>query len=70
MSKVIASRLKHVLPSIIHHNQTGFIKDRYIGETVRSIFDIMEFTQRKYSRNNDIFLIFKKLSTVLNGILS
>ena len=25
MSKVIASRLKKVLPNIIHHNQTGFI---------------------------------------------
>ena len=44
MLKVIASRLKNVLPNIIHHNQTGFIKDRYIGETVRSIFVIMEFT--------------------------
>ena len=37
MSKVIATRLKNVLPQIIHHNQTGFVKDRYIGETVRSI---------------------------------
>ena len=27
MSKLIASRLKNVLPNIIHHNQTGFIKD-------------------------------------------
>ena len=47
MSKVIATRIKNVLPSIIRHNQTGFIKDRYIGESVRSIFDIME--GRKYS---------------------
>ena len=44
MSKVIATRLKNVLPQIIHHNQAGFVKDRYIGETVRSIFDIMDFT--------------------------
>ena len=44
MSKVIAARIKNVLPNIIHHNQTGFIKDWYIGETVRSIFDIMELT--------------------------
>ena len=29
MSKVIATRIKNVLPNIIHHNQTGFIKDRY-----------------------------------------
>ena len=44
MSKVIATRLKNVLPQIIHHTQTGFVKDRYIGATVRSIFDIMDFT--------------------------
>ena len=37
MSKVIATRIKNVLPSIIRQNQTGFMKDRYIGETVRSI---------------------------------
>ena len=34
MSKVIATRLKNVLQQIIHHNQTGFVKDRYIGERV------------------------------------
>ena len=42
--KVIANRIKDVLPSIIHHNQTGYAKERYIGETVRSIFDIMDLT--------------------------
>ena len=46
LSKVIASRLKNIsLPNIIHYNQIGFIKDRYIGETVGSIFDIMEFPE-------------------------
>ena len=43
MSKVVANRIKKVLPCIIHYNQTGYVQDRYIGETVRSIFDIMEF---------------------------
>ena len=41
---MIAAGIKNVLPYIIHHNQSDFIKDRYIGETVRSIFDIMELT--------------------------
>ena len=41
MSKLIASRIKNVLPGIIHHNQTGYVKDRFIGETIRSIYDIM-----------------------------
>ena len=41
VSKVLAVRIKNVLPYIIHHNQSGYVKDRYIGETVRSIFDLM-----------------------------
>ena len=28
MTKVIATRIKNVLPDIIHYNQTGFVKDR------------------------------------------
>ena len=44
MTKILAVRVKEVLPSIIHQNQTGYIKDRFIGETIRSIFDIMDFT--------------------------
>ena len=32
-SKVIANRIKCCFPDIIHHNQSGFIKDRFIGET-------------------------------------
>ena len=40
LSKVIATRIKKVLPNTIHHNQSGYFSDRDIGETVRSIFDI------------------------------
>ena len=47
MSKVVATRMKNVLPNIVHHNQTGYVKDRYIGETVRSVFDIMDFTLKE-----------------------
>ena len=46
-SKVIATRIKKVLPNIIHHNQSGYVSDRYLGETVRSIFDIMDFTDKE-----------------------
>ena len=34
MTKAIASRIKEVLPDIIHPNQTGYVKDRFIGETI------------------------------------
>ena len=60
MSKVIAARIKNVLPHITHHNQTGFIKDRYIGETVRSIFDIMELRVKENIPGLMIFIAFQK----------
>ena len=44
MSQVIVTKIKNVLPTIVHHNQTGFVNDCYIDETVRSVFDLMDFT--------------------------
>ena len=44
----------------IHHNETGFINDRYIGETVRSIFDLMDFTLSKNIPGLLIFIDFHK----------
>ena len=46
-SKVIATRIRKALPNIIHHNQSGYISDRYLGETVRSIFDIMDLPDKE-----------------------
>ncbi|KAL9950435.1 hypothetical protein ACROYT_G042930 [Oculina patagonica] len=60
MSKVIASRIKNVLPEIIHHNQTGYVKDRFIGETVRSIYDVMDYTVEENIPGLMIFIDFKK----------
>ena len=60
ISKVIANRIKDILPSIIHHNQTGYVKERYIGETVRSIFDIMDLTDKENMPGLLIFIDFEK----------
>ena len=60
ISKVIANRIKRVLPSIIHHNQTGYIKDRFIGETVRSILDVMDFSKKEDLPGLLIFIDFQK----------
>ena len=60
MSKVLATSIKNVLPDIIHHNQSGFVKDRYMGETVRSIFDLMDFTLNENIPGLMIFIDFHK----------
>ena len=41
-SKAIAKRFEPILPSLIHSDQTGFVKGRYIGENIRLKNDIME----------------------------
>ena len=45
VSKAIANRMKKVLPEIIHHDQSGFVKNTFIGETARSILDIMNYSR-------------------------
>ena len=61
MSKDIASRIRSVMVDIIHHNQTGFGRDRYIGETARSIFDIiLRFTGKENLPGVMIFIDFEK----------
>ena len=60
MTKAIASRIKSVLPDIIHPNQTGYVKDRFIGETIRSIYDVMEFTVKENIPGLMLFIDFQK----------
>ena len=43
ITKMIATRLSQVLPSIINNDQTGYIKGRFIGENIRTISDIIEY---------------------------
>ena len=41
LSKILAERLKKVLPFIIHSDQRGGVQGRYIGENVRLIEDLL-----------------------------
>ena len=44
-AKVIAQRISRHLPKIISVEQTGFIKNRYIGENIRTIIDIIDYVE-------------------------
>jgi hypothetical protein len=43
IAKALAERMKLVLPSIIHEDQIGFLKDRYIGENITIFLDVQEY---------------------------
>ena len=42
-SSSIANRLKTVLPDIINEDQTGFVQNRFIGDNIRLVYDIMSY---------------------------
>ena len=45
-SACIANRLKTVLPNVINNDQTGFLSGRYIGENIRTLYDLMAHTEK------------------------
>lgn len=59
-SKALAIRLEQVLPNIIHSDQAGFVKRRFIGECIRSIDDVIYYTKHKSRSGIALFLDFKK----------
>ena len=59
-TKAIAKRIEPYLPTLIHSDQTGFIKGRYIGENIRLIEDVMEHTKLHNIPGILISLDFKK----------
>ena len=59
-SKAIAKRLENVLPNIIHYNQCAYVKGRTIFDAVRTIEDVMEFSERYNLEGRMICIDFKK----------
>ncbi len=56
----LANRLQKVLKSVIHDDQTGYIKDRYIGTNARLIEDYFEHCQNFDIPGILLFLDFEK----------
>jgi len=67
-TKAIANRIKKVLPLIISFDQTGFMKNRYIGENVRLIFDVIEYLENHNKTGLLFFADFEKAFDSLNHL--
>ena len=59
-SSCIAARIKAVLYKLIHKNQTGFLKGRYIGENIRLLYDILLFTEEENIPGQILTVDFEK----------
>ena len=46
-SAAIANRLKQFLHKLIHNDQKGFMQGKYLGENLRMIYDLIEYTEKE-----------------------
>ena len=60
LSGVFANRIKKVLPKLIGNDQKGFIKDRYIGENIRTVFDGVKYIKDKKMTGMLLLIDFEK----------
>ena len=60
LTKVISKRIKNVLPSIIHENQSGFVPRRKTEQAINIIQDIMNYTEHKKLSGFLLFIDFEK----------
>ena len=59
-SSCIAARIKSFLPKIIHTDQTGFMKGRYIGENIRLMYDLLLYTAKENIPGLIVLIDFEK----------
>ena len=59
-SSCIANRIKSVLPNLISDDQTGFMKNRFIGDNIRLIYDIIDYLNSKQRPGMLICIDFEK----------
>ena len=60
VSGCIAERIKPCLSNIIHSDQKGFVADRFIGEAVRSTYDIIQWAKDNHKTGVLLLIDFEK----------
>jgi hypothetical protein len=66
ITKVLANRLKPILPNIISEDQNGFVLGRLIGQNIRIIKDLIDYCQVEDVKGLLVFLDFEKAFDTLN----
>ena len=59
-SACIASRIKKILPIIIDPDQSGFMSDRFTGDNIRLIYDILNYANKKHKTGILLLIDFEK----------
>lgn len=59
-SKVLAKRLEHILPDLIHYHQNVYVEGRSIFDAVRTIDDVLEYTKQSGQSGILVTINFEK----------
>ena len=59
-TKCLGYRMKKVMSSLINNDQTGFLQNRYIGENIMKMIEILEYTDSENIAALSIFIDFEK----------
>ena len=59
-SAAIANRLKSVLPKLVSKAQTGFLEGRFIGDSTRLVYDIMQYLDHNNLPGQLMLIDFRK----------
>lgn len=60
-SKVLAKRLEHILPDLIHYNQNVYMKVRLIFDSIRTFDDVLEYTKQRRQSGIMVTIDFEKV---------
>ena len=60
VAKALANRVKKFLPRMLNSDQTGFMKGRFIGDNIRLIHGIINYTAKENLPGLLLFLDFEK----------
>ena len=60
LSYTLSQRLKTILPKLINENQTGYIKNKFIGFNLRQIQDIIDYSDIYKIEGAILFLYYSK----------
>ena len=63
---VLANRLQKVIGKLISPEQVAYIKERYIGQNIRLLLDVLDYTKTKQKPGILLFLDFEKAFDSLN----
>ena len=60
LAKGLAIRLQKVISNLVSLDQVGYIKERYIGDNIRTMLDILEITKNKLDPGLMVMIDFEK----------